>query len=103
MKLMTTENIDEKYEVLGLVQGNVVRSKNIGRDIMAGFKNLVGGEIKAYTEMMTESRQIATDRMVKEAEDLKADAVIALRYVSAMVLEGCSEIIAYGTAIKYKK
>jgi len=102
MLLTTCETIDKKYEILGLVQGNVVRSKNIGRDLMAGLKTLVGGEIKGYTEMMTETRSIATQRMEEEAEKLGADAIIGMRYVSATVMQGASEILAYGTAIKYK-
>ncbi len=103
MKLVTTEKIDEDFKIIGLVQGNVVRSKNIGRDFMAGLKTLVGGEIKGYTEMMSESRDIATKRMIEEAEKLEADAIVSVRYVSATVMQGASEIIAYGTAVKIKK
>ncbi len=87
---------------LGLVRGAIVQSKNIGRDFMAGMKTLVGGGIAGNTEMIQEARQIATRRMVEEAENLGADAVINVRYASASVTQGASECIAYGTAVKFK-
>ena len=83
-----------------MVKGTVVQSKNIGRDFMAGMKTLVGGEIVGYTEMLIEARQIATKRMVDEAEALGADAVVNVRYGSAAVMQGAAEVIAYGTAVK---
>ena len=99
-------NIDyvpgREIEALGMVKGTVVQSKNIGRDFMAGMKTLVGGEIVGYTEMLIEARQIATKRMVDEAEALGADAVVGLRYGSASVMQGAAEVIAYGTAVKFK-
>ena len=99
-------NIDyvpgKEIEALGMVKGTVVQSKNIGRDFMAGMKTLVGGEIVGYTEMLIEARQIATKRMVDEAEALGADAVVGLRYGSASVMQGAAEVIAYGTAVKFK-
>lgn len=99
-------NIDyvpgKEIEPLGMVKGTVVQSKNIGRDFMAGMKTLVGGEIVGYTEMLVEARQIATKRMVDEAEALGADAVVGLRYGSASVMQGAAEVIAYGTAVKFK-
>lgn len=102
MLTVTTNGIPGKeIEIIGLVKGNVVRAKHIGRDIMAGFKNLAGGEIKSYTDLLAESRQIAYDRMVEEAEALGADAIVALRFSSAQVMEGASEMIAYGTAVKF--
>lgn len=102
MKLISIETYPGKnYEVLGLVKGNVVQSKNIGRDMMAGFKTMVGGEIASYTSMLSEARQIATTRMVKEAENLGADAVVGVRYASSAVMQGAAEIIAFGTAIKF--
>ena len=97
-------NIDyvpgKEIEPLGMVKGTVVQSKNIGRDFMAGMKTLVGGEIVGYTEMLIEARQIATKRMVDEAETLGADAVINIRFGSAAVMQGAVEVIAYGTAVK---
>ncbi len=99
-------NIDyvpgKEIEPLGMVKGTVVQSKNIGRDFMAGMKTLVGGEIVGYTEMLIEARQIATKRMVDEAETLGADAVINIRFGSAAVMQGAAEVIAYGTAVKLK-
>lgn len=97
-------NIDyvpgKEIEALGMVKGTVVQSKNIGRDFMAGMKTLVGGEIVGYTEMLIEARQIATKRMVDEAEALGADAIVNVRYGSAAVMQGAAEVIAYGTAVK---
>jgi uncharacterized protein YbjQ (UPF0145 family) len=102
MLLLTIDHIPGRdFEVLGLVKGNVVQSKNLGRDFMAGMKTLVGGEIAGYTQMIQEARQIATKRMVDEAEALGADAVIGMRYASSSVMQGASECIAYGTAVKY--
>ena len=93
----------EKIEKsLGLVKGAVVRSKHLGRDFMAGMKTIVGGEIKGYTEMMNEAREIATQRMIDEAEKLGADAIIGVRYGSSAVMQGASEMLAYGTAVKLK-
>ena len=103
MKLVSIETIPgQEFEVLDTVRGTVVYSKNFGRDFMAGMKTLVGGEITGYTEMLIEARQIATKRMVDEAEKLGADAVINMRYGSASVMQGAAEVIAYGTAVKYK-
>ena len=102
MIITTTDIIPgRQYEVLGLVRGNIVTSKHIGRDIMAGFKNMAGGEIKSYTDMMNEGRSIAEQRMVAEAQAMGADAVIAARYASASVLEGTQEMLAYGTAVRF--
>lgn len=93
---------DREIEAIGLVKGTVVQSKNFGKDFMAGMKTLVGGEIKGYTEMLVEARQIATKRMVDEANALGADAVINIRFGSSAVMQGAAEVIAYGTAIKFK-
>ena len=87
-------------EALGIVKGTTVQSKNFGRDFMAGMKTLVGGEIVGYTEMLTEARQIATKRMVDEAENLGADAVINVRYSSSSIMQGAAEVVAYGTAVR---
>lgn len=103
MKLVSIDSFPGKeYEVLGIVKGTIVHSKNFGRDIMAGLKTLVGGEIVGYTEMLNEARQIATKRMVDEAEALGADAVIGIHYGSSAVMQSAAEVIAYGTAIKFK-
>lgn len=102
MIVLTTNYVPGKeIEALGMVKGNVVQSKHLGKDIMAGMKSLVGGELFGYTEMLNEAREIATARMVAEAEKLGADAVIMLRYGSAAILQGTAEIIAYGTAVKF--
>ena len=103
MLLVNTEYIGGKeIEMLGMVKGSVVRTKNVGNDIMASFKTLVGGEIASYTELMNEARSIATKRMVEEAEKMGADAIVAIRYSSATVMGGAAEIMAYGTAVKFK-
>ena len=87
--------------MLGLVKGSTIQSKNIGRDITQGFKTLVGGELKAYNEMMNEARALATKRMVAEAEALQADAVVNVRYASSAVMQGAAEVMAYGTAVRF--
>lgn len=103
MLLLNIDHIPgREVEALGLVKGSVVQSKNFGKDFMAGMKTLVGGEIESYTAMLTEARQIATKRMVDEAETLAADAVLNIRYSSASIMQGAAEITAYGTAVKYK-
>lgn len=104
MKLYSTENIvgETITESLGIVKGEIVQSKNLGRDFMAGMKTIVGGEIKGYTEMIREARQVATKRMVEEAEALGADAIVGIKYGSSAVMQGAAEIIVYGTAVKLK-
>ena len=92
----------QDFEVLGMVKGCVVQSKNFGKDFLAGMKTLVGGEIKGYTEMLVEARQIATKRMVDEANALGADAVVGVTYGSSAVMQGAAEVIAYGTAVKFR-
>ncbi|MCR4710445.1 MAG: YbjQ family protein [Clostridiales bacterium] len=102
MQLLSIDNYPGKeYEALGLVKGTIVQTKNVGRDFMAGMKTLVGGEIVGYTEMLNEARQIATKRMVDEAEALGADAIIGIKFGSSMVMQGAAEVLAYGTAIKF--
>lgn len=105
MKIVTTEQIAgyEVDQVLGLVKGSSVRAKNIGRDFAAGLKNIVGGEIEGYRELQDESRKIAIGRMVKEAEQLGADGIIAFRITSSSIAQGVSEILVYGTAVTFKK
>ena len=103
MLLLNIEYVPGKeIEALGMVKGTVVQSKNFGKDFMAGMKTLVGGEITGYTEMLIEARQIAVKRMVDEAEALGADAIINVRYGSASVMQGAAEVIAYGTAVRYR-
>jgi len=92
----------EISEILGIVTGNVVQTKHLGKDIMAGFKTLVGGEIKGYTEMLTEARHKAISRMVEEALGMDADAVVNLRFTTSAIMSNASEILAYGTAVKLK-
>ena len=103
MLLTTTENIPGRsYEILGIVKGNMIQTRNIGRDIGQGLKSMVGGELSTYTEMMNEARALATKRMVEEAEAMGADAVVCMRYASAAVMQGAAEVIAYGTAVKFR-
>lgn len=92
----------EIVETLDIARGSTVRARNIGRDIFAGLKNIVGGEISEYTRLMAQSREQAIDRMIADAESLGADAVINVRFTTAMVMAGCSEILAYGTAVKLR-
>ena len=102
MLLTTIETLPEqKFTVLGLERGNTVQCKNFGRDFMAGLKNLVGGEMSEYTQLMDDARNIATERMVREAERLSADAIIGVRYSSSEITAGAAEIMAYGTAVKF--
>lgn len=90
----------EISEVLGLVRGNTIRARHIGQDIMAGLRNIVGGEVKEYTQMISEAREEALKRMIAEAEKLGADAVINIRFTTSQVMGGAAEILAYGTAVK---
>ena len=90
----------EITSILGVVKGNTVRARNIGRDIGAGLKSIVGGEVKTYTDMTTNAREEAYNRMVNEAIELGADAVIDMRFTTSMVMQGASEMLAYGTAVK---
>ncbi|MCD8109850.1 MAG: YbjQ family protein [Clostridiales bacterium] len=102
MLLVTTDYITGKdLSMLGMVKGSTIRCKNIGKDLGAGFKNLVGGEMKAYTEMMNEAREVATQRMISEAERMGADAVVSIRFATSAIIQGGAEVIAYGTAVRY--
>ena len=102
MILVNTDYITGKtLEMLGLVRGSTIQSKHVGHDIIQSFKTLVGGELTAYNEMMNDARALATKRMVEEAEQLGADAVVNIRYASAAVMQGAAEVIAYGTAVKF--
>jgi uncharacterized protein YbjQ (UPF0145 family) len=103
MILVNTNYISGKeIETLSIAKGSVVWSKNVGKDILSGFKTLVGGEIKSYTGMMNEARAIATKRMVKEAEDMGADGIVNIRYATSAIMQGAAEVITYGTAVKFK-
>ena len=101
MEISTTPNIEGKTIVrqLGLVRGNTIRARHVGKDIMAGLKNIVGGEISDYTKMMAESREQAIDRMIAEAESKGANAVIGMKFATSMIMQNASEILAYGTAV----
>lgn len=103
MILVNTDYISGKeLETVSIVKGSTIQSKNVGRDITQMFKTLVGGELKAYNEMMNDARALATKRMVEEARLLNADAVINIRYASAAVMAGAAEVMVYGTAVKFK-
>lgn len=103
MILVNTEYIaGRELEMLGLVKGSTIQSKNIGRDITQSFKTLVGGELKAYNQMMNEARALATKRMVEEAEAMGAEAIVNVRYASASVMQGAAEVMAYGTAVRFR-
>ena len=104
MIVSTTENVPgrEVAEILGLVTGNIVQAKHIGRDIQAGLRSIVGGRVGGYTEMLSEARAEATALMVGEAQRLNADAVVNVRYTTSAISDGMSEILAYGTAVKLR-
>ena len=101
MILTTTERIEGRKikQVLGLVRGNTIRARHLGRDFLAGMRNIVGGEIKDYTRMLSDARDQAVRRMVREAEKLGADAVVCLRFTTSQTMSGAAEILAYGTAV----
>jgi len=104
--ILTTQDFLAEYEVtqtLGLVKGNTIRTRHIGKDILAAIRNIVGGEIPEYTKMMAESREQAIDRMIREAEELGADAIVGVRFTTSTVMQGAAELLAYGTAVRIKK
>ena len=102
MILVNTDYITGKnLETLSIVKGSTIQTKHLGKDITQGFKHLMGGELKAYSEMMDEARAIATKRMVEEALTLNADGIINIRYASAAIMQGAAEVIVYGTAVKF--
>ncbi len=105
MIFSTTEAVPGKEisEILGVVTGNVVQSKHIGRDIMAGLKSIVGGEIRGYTEMLTEARNVAIERMVQSANEKGADAIVGVRFTTSAIMDGSSELLVFGTAVKLKQ
>ena len=103
MILVNTDFISGKeLETLRLVRGSTIRSKHLGKDILAGFKTMVGGELTSYLEMLNEARAIATKRMVDDAETLSADAIINIRYATSSITQGAAEVLVYGTAVRFK-
>lgn len=104
MIITTTESIPNKEisEILGIARGSTVRARHVGHDIMAGFKNIVGGEIEEYTKLQADSREQSLERMISDAEKMGADAIINVRLMTSMVAQGAAEILAYGTAVKLK-
>src|SRR5210317_2011954 len=104
MIITTTETVPgrEIIEILDIARGSTVRARHVGRDIFAGLKNIVGGEIDEYTRLQARAREQAIDRMILDAEDLGADAIVNVRFTTAMVMQGAAEILAYGTAVKLK-
>ena len=105
MIITTTENIPNKKikETLGICRGSTVRARNVGRDIFAGLKNIIGGEIQEYTKLQAQSREQALERMINDAEKLEANAIVNVRFTTSMVMQGASEILAYGTAVKIEE
>ena len=103
MLLSTTDSLEGRdYNVLGIAKGNVVQSKNIGRDFLSGLKTIVGGEIRNYTKMLEEAREIATQRMIDNAASMGADGIVCLRYSTSSIMQGAAEVMVYGTAVKFK-
>ncbi len=102
MIVVTTEQIKDKriIETLGLVRGSTIRARHVGRDIMAGLRNIVGGEVKDYTVMLAQAREEALQRMIEQAEKMGANAIVGTRFVTSMVMSGAAEMVAYGTAVK---
>ena len=102
MFLVNTDYISGKnLEMLGIAKGSSIQTKNIGRDITQGLKTLVGGELNSYIDMMNQARALATERMITEAKQMKADAIVNVRYTSSSVMQGAAEVMAYGTAVKF--
>ena len=104
MIITTTETVPNKEveQILGIARGSTVRARSIGRDIMAGFKNIVGGEIEEYTKLQAQAREQAMQRMAADAKKLGANAILSVRITTSMIMQGASEILAYGTAVKLK-
>ena len=103
MLLVNTEHIPgHDYEVLGLVRGSTIQTKHLGQDLTQSLKTLVGGELRAYTDMMNQARDLATERMTGEANRLGADAVVNIRYATSAIMQGAAEVMIYGTAVKFR-
>ena len=105
MILTTSDQISGQQikEALGLVKGNTIRAKHIGKDILAGLRSIVGGEIKEYVEALSDAREEAVKRMIKDAEEMEADAIVAVRFTTSQVMAGAAELLVYGTAVKLVK
>lgn len=105
MLVLTSEHVPgaEIVEVLGVAKGNVIRAKHIGTDILAGLRNIVGGEVTEYTKLMAEAREQANDRMIRHAAEMNADAIIGMRFATSMITQGAAELLAYGTAVKLRR
>lgn len=105
MQITTQDKFEDLTitETLGIVMGNTIRARHVGKDILAGLRNLVGGEISEYTKMLAESREQSLDRMTEEAKKLGADGIVCLRFTTSAVMQGSAELLAYGTAVKLKK
>lgn len=102
MLIVSTDYISGKnLEMLGIAKGSSIQTKNIGRDITQGLKTLVGGELNSYVDMMNQARTLATERMIEEAKQMKADAVVNVRYTSSSIMQGAAEVMVYGTAVKF--
>jgi len=104
--IVTTQDNFADHEIaqtLGLVKGNTIRARNIGKDILAGLRNMVGGEITEYTKMLAESREQAFDRMIANAKEMRADGIVCMRFTTSSVMQGAAELLAYGTAVKFKE
>ncbi len=101
--MLSTVNFIQNYKILVFLKGSTIRAKHLGKDILAAFKHLVGGELREYTQMLQEARQQSMDRMIEEAKKLGADAIIGLRFGTSQVMQGAAEIVAYGTAVKLEK
>ncbi len=103
--LITTQDNFKDYEIqetLGMVKGNTIRARHVGKDIIAGLRTIVGGEITEYTKMIAESREQATDRMIEDARALGADAIVCMRFTTSPMMQGAAELLAYGTAVKLR-
>jgi uncharacterized protein YbjQ (UPF0145 family) len=105
MIIISSNNVAGKKigKTLGLVRGNTIKAKHIGKDILAGLRNIVGGEIKEYTQAFTEARETAIERMTKEAEEMGADAIVSVRFTTSQIMSGAAELMVYGTAVKLLK
>ena len=104
--LLTTQDNFSEYAIvntLGIVRGNTVRARHVGKDILAGFRNIVGGEIEEYTKLLAESREQSIDRMISSAEDIGADGIVCIRFTTSSIMQAAAEMFVYGTAVKLKK